>query len=503
MYTVLLVDDEENTIKILKNLLQWQNLGVSEIFTASDGQQALEIFKQHRINLLITDIKMPHLDGISLIEMVKSLYPEVKCILLTAYSEFEYARRAIMLGVENYLLKPVVKGELEHTVENALDNLYRKRFGDKEQLRENILRRWVSGNISSEELGDRAEFLQLNLFLPQYCAICIMKKTLYDIRKLLADCEHLLAEKMEVYSFWDENGRYVLIIGGKEINLAKMSQELQKLIVGNMAEDRVRISLGEVVYDVAFLHLSYQKACDGMKVFQTGQSCVIVPDDDFGIKLNTEYMIEEIRFLLFCNDEKIRSNGYKRLGEKLYRERRKKDTCDLLVIFGGMCMRILTTEFPLCTDLEEDGFYLQKLAGKEFSKTEFIKIVEKILFHTQQVFDQSFSYFSPIVQKACRYIRDSVLNGDSCSINEFCIENNMNAAYLGHIYKKETGRFFNAYLLDCRINRSVILLHNPTNQIKEIAEKVGFSSVSYFVQKFRECKGMSPKKYQNMMDRQL
>ena len=498
MYNVLLVDDEENSIKVLMDLIQWQELGVGELYTASDGQIALDIFKQHRIDLLITDVKMPHLDGIGLIERVKSRYPNVKCILLTAYSEFEYARKAIVLGVENYLLKPVIKTEFEQTVEKALDNLYKNRFGDREQMRENILRRWIGGSISSEELGEKAEILKLNLYLPQYCTICVVKNTLQDISGLLVSYERLLAEKMEVYSFWDEKGRFVMIAGGKEIDLRKLSQELSQFAVNQGAEDKIRISLGEVVYDVAFLHLSYQKACDNIEMMKDNQSCVIWQNHYFVIDLNTDFMTEEIRFLMFCNDEEVRSNGYTRLGMKLYQEVADNDTCKPLTKLWGICTRILTAEFPLGGKLQEQDVPAQRMAGTVFSKEEFVEDAEKVLYRAQAVFDQSFAQFSPIVQKACRYVQDSVLMGESCSIKEFCVANNMNAAYLGHIFKKETGKFFNDYLLQCRINRSIVLLYNPTNKIKEIAERVGFTSVSYFVQKFRECKGMSPDKYRSL-----
>lgn len=439
MYNVLLVDDEENTISILLSLIQWQELGVGELYTARDGKCALEIFKQHKIDLMITDIKMPYMDGISLIENVKSLNPNVKCILLTAYSEFEYAKKAIVLRVENYLLKPVIKTELVQTVVNALNSIYENRFSGKEQLRESILRRWIGGSISSEELGERAEILKLNLYLPQYCVICIMKNALQDNTSLLMAYEQRLAVNREVYSFWDERGRFVMIVGGKELEPEKLSQELLQFTLSEGAENKVKISLGEVVYDVAFLHLSYQKACDNMEMLKGNQSCVIWQNDYFATNMKTEFLMEEIRFLMFCNEEDLRRNGYKRLGVKLYQDDPEKDTQKLLTRLWSVCVKVLTMEIPFPVELQNGDFYLYNAAGTELSEAEFLKEVEHILYQAQGVFDRSFTQFSPIVQKACRYVRDSVLNGESCSIKEFCVVNNVNAAYLGHIYKKETG----------------------------------------------------------------
>ena len=121
--------------------------------------QALEIIASFHVDLLITDIRMPRMDGLELLARVRSVHPEIHCILLTAYGEFEYAMKAMKLGVDNYLMKPMQIQELTETIENTLDNIYIRRENREALFRENILRRWVTGNISSDELGERTYFL--------------------------------------------------------------------------------------------------------------------------------------------------------------------------------------------------------------------------------------------------------------------------------------------------------------------------------------------------------
>lgn len=99
MYTVLLADDEESVLTILKSSIDWQGLGVDTLLTAANGQIALELFSQRTIDLLVTDIRMPILDGIELIRRVRAIYPDTHCVLLTAYGEFQYAQEAIRLGL--------------------------------------------------------------------------------------------------------------------------------------------------------------------------------------------------------------------------------------------------------------------------------------------------------------------------------------------------------------------------------------------------------------------
>jgi two-component system response regulator YesN len=127
MYTVLLVDDEISLLNSLSKEINWPQFGIETVLKATDGEAALEQFKTNRIDLLITDIKMPLMDGLELLRTVRQEYPETHCVLLTAYSEFEYAREALKLGVENYILKPLKSPELEETIEKALDNIYRRR----------------------------------------------------------------------------------------------------------------------------------------------------------------------------------------------------------------------------------------------------------------------------------------------------------------------------------------------------------------------------------------
>ena len=144
MYTVLLVDDETSMLETLVQSIHWQQYGVDTVLTAADGMQALEVLSEHAVDLLITDIKMPHMDGLSLLREVRSIYPNTHCIILSAYEEFEYAKQAMQLGVENYLLKPLETEEMEESIERALDNIYSSRKISDRLFRDNVFTRWVS-----------------------------------------------------------------------------------------------------------------------------------------------------------------------------------------------------------------------------------------------------------------------------------------------------------------------------------------------------------------------
>lgn len=495
MYRVLLVDDEENVLEILKATVGWQELGVDIPMTAHDGLEALELLRVQKIDLLITDIKMPRLDGINLIRKVRSLYPDIRCVLLTAYGEFEYAKEAINMGVENYLLKPVARDEVEQTVRKALDNLYGKRQNGEALLRENIMRRWAAGSIAEEELGERAAVLGLNLYLPEYCVVCFVKNARESAFDFQATCVGFLKKQYEVYPFWDEKGRYILILGGRQLNTDEIAERLSILAEQYDTGEKVHISFGTPVADASLLHLSYQLACDSVELSDLKHSGIILHNDYLSQGFDADYLVEEIRFLFFSNEEQMRSNGYKHLGMKVYQAVKNGETDKALVRLMGICLRVLVTEFPLQDDLQSKVFGAKWKVEKDQPRETFIAETDRLLRFIQRIFGECFAQYSPIVQLAVKYIRAGVLEGSGGSVKEFCARNGMNPAYLGHLYKKETGAFFNDYLTECRINRSVILLRNPNNKIKDIAGQVGFMSTSYYVKCFRENKGVSPAKY--------
>lgn len=494
MYRVLLVDDEENVLEILKKTIQWQEMGVEQLFTAADGQQALEVLEKYSIDLLVSDIKMPRMDGISLIRKVKSFYPHIRCILLTAYGEFEYARQAISLGVENYLLKPVAKEEVEQTIQKALDNLYRQRNNGESLLRENILRRWIGGSIAEEELSERAVVLGLNLYLPQYCVVCFVNKTEDSLKEFRKNCVEHLKASYEVYPFWDEKGRYVMILGGRDLDAEKIADCILQIAQQYDLEGKISISCGTPV-EASALHFSYQTACDCVELSNLTTSGLLLRTDYNSQGFDADYLVEELRFLFFENDDLIRGNGYSHLGIKLFQMVKNEETDKMLVRLLGICLRVLITEFPELDKLQERVFGEKWKIEANQPKEVFVNEVRKVLVFVQHIFEENFMDYSPIVQLAVKYIRTGVLEGKGGSVKEFCAKNGMNPAYLGHIYKKETGFFFNDYLTQCRINRSVILLRNPNNKIKDIAEQVGFTSASYYVKCFREAKGVAPTKY--------
>ena len=495
MHTVLLADDEESVLDILKNSINWQELGVDSLLTAADGRIALDMFEQQQIDLLVTDIRMPRLSGIELIRAVRQLYPDTHCILLTAYSEFDYAKEAIRLGVENYLLKPVAKEEVEQTVRNALNNIYQKRRNTETLLHENILRRWGSGMIGSEELSERAAVFGINLYRAAYCAVLAVKKTRVSIAAFRSACVEALSKEYDVNRYWDEKGRYVMVLGGKAIDTAGVEQTVASIAEHTGMQGAVAVSVGPPVAEADLLHVSYQAACDAIELANLAGSEVVIPKPTDTQGFDADLLVEEILALYNGPDAEGRLNGYKHLAGKLYKRTAEKTPRQILESLMRGCIHVLLKNFPMEKGFQETMYHHAEQPAALDSKEAFAQAAIALLQKGYGLYTAHFQQFSPIVQVAIRSMRSCILNGEGISIKEFCAKNGMNPSYLGHLFKKETGLFFNDYLLQCRIDRSVVMLRNPNRKIKEIAQTVGFTSTSYYVKCFRENKGVSPAKY--------
>lgn len=495
MYSVLLVDDEDNILEILKHTIRWKELGVSRVLVAKNAQQALSELSIHEIDLMISDIKMPGMDGINLIKQVRASFPEVRCVLLSAYGEFAYAREAIELGVENYLLKPISQVEVEQTVWKAFDNIYAKKKNNRDLLKENILQRWVNGSISEEELSDRAMILNINLYLPAYSVICFQKTNDENVQRFISKSVNLLKAEHEVYFFWENKSRFVVIVGGKHFSAELSGCQLSELAEICGVQDAIRIAIGTMVSDIMSLQLSYQFARECLEMNNPHQNTVVLRQEWIDSGIDVDCMVEHVREICFENDTMVRENLSDYIVHKLYDSIKEGASDQILTQLLGICTRVLSTEFLLQNQAHSVMYQQIWRIEKNQTKDDFCTEAKRILQKAKEYFDQYYAAYRPIVQLAIQYAQKNAEAGSGGSLKEFCTKNHTNAAYLGHIFKKETGSFFNEYFIQCCINRSILLLKNPNNKVKSISERVGFSSVSYFVKCFRLNKGTSPAKY--------
>lgn len=174
MYKGLIVDDEPMICMGIEMMVNWKEHQISTIKIAHNGEEALKLIKEEPPQLLITDIRMPRMDGIQLVKAVRELGLDTHILVLSGYDDFEYVRTTMVLGIENYLLKPVNEEELNENVRAIVEKIQwekeqkQRASMDQNLIRENVINRWLYGSISEKELQERAEFLGFNLDAPGY-----------------------------------------------------------------------------------------------------------------------------------------------------------------------------------------------------------------------------------------------------------------------------------------------------------------------------------------------
>ncbi len=170
MYTALIVDDEKVVRSGLIQTIQWDNLGIDQILEASNGEEALRVFQENTIDIILTDIKMPKMNGIELIRKIKERDNKTHIIVISGYSDFEYLQSAIRHGVNDYILKPIRGAEINDVLLAVIDklnvdNIY---VDETAVLRENTLYRMVQGMITRLEVKEKFEQLGCDLRYGKY-----------------------------------------------------------------------------------------------------------------------------------------------------------------------------------------------------------------------------------------------------------------------------------------------------------------------------------------------
>lgn len=497
MYTVLLVDDESMILNTLKEIIPWDTYGIHCIFEANDGLSALQILEKSRVDILVTDISMPYMNGIELLKVVRKIYPKTHCVLLTAYSEFEYAKTAIQLGIDNYLLKPINPDEVEGTIKLALDSISSNQDSFYSLFQNSILLRWVQGTISSVELDERSQILRINTFLSNYCTVCVKSqgnnRCFTNFRSQLYI---KFAESYETHSFWDDKGYFVVVIAANELTVESIRDDIEYVLKKVTITDSLLISIGTVVFSSNDVFQSYKICRELLETSNIYYPKQLILTDRMLPSKKDKSKLADLLFTYFSSSSKAYR---KELSETLLREYSSAKTIEqanqTLSEFCQAITRILSQMFPNNSDIQQK-MYRHLSRYKVFpSEKQQRDELEKLLIYGYSIYRMHLDILSPIVKKALKYIENSY--SESISIKEFCAANKVGTSYLGFLFKEETGFYFSDFLLQYRIVHAMNLLNTTNLKIADVAGKVGFSSTSYFIQCFRRQTGLSPNKYRS------
>jgi len=513
LYKLLLVDDERIIREGIVRLIDWNSLEI-EVEEAANGVEAYEKIKNAVPDIIITDIKMPGMDGLELITKVKGEFPDVIFVILSGYGEFNFATRAMQYGIKYYLLKPCDEDEITNVLKKVINelkqnkqkqNFIRKMKEDLDrvmpQVKEQFLRDCVMNRLTDEK--DIAYFKDL-LQLPEG-----------KMRLLLFHLEgsHGFESRFALKNFLDNWGKdqtlLSTIIGENVLVLQKIIplkslfqyiEELKKCFY-----DYYGIHFTVAVSSEGFfeqLPVLYSEVLEYLEYrFYLGEGSIITKDDVVSSEKISELVanFDYQRLGLLIRSGNVNAVK-KEMEEFFYRLNTYKSKLDIV--------RTLCVELYI--------FIIRQ--GNTDNLNEYMKQVVEL--QTIDTISKMFAFISSIAIEITEANYKRTVQKNSKTIQEVlnAIENNigddelslskiadqivyMNVDYLGKLFKKEVGENFSQYLMNARIEKAKQLLsQDDCCKISDVAEKVGYgNNPQYFSQVFKKATGYTPSEYRKMI----
>lgn len=506
MYNVVIVDDEQTVREGIRTLLTWESMGFTIVAESSDGEEGLNAVLRIQPDVVLVDVRMPGMSGIELISEARKRGYKGYFLILSGYSDFQYAKSAISLGVKGYLLKPIDEDELYEYFSDISEELEQDR---KEKEKEELIR-----NEKKKNRGKARQNIIYNLLMKQE-PIEVIEKEIekyeldYNYKKfhvvVLSNdkfyTDTLYKEKIRLILYGLHSCEY-LVLADKVAIIIKgdnLQKDMKQLLENNKRimeryEEGFFIATGQEVICLKDICYSYegaqylndQKFLFGKKNpvsmksliekmedkenkdFSSLSDCIEI-GDLIGIEDTVHTMLERCRYKLIKESRiKVMAINNAILLIKHFKDRYTDQTKELIDI---------------------------KSYTDEVNKTESLEEMEEIVVEYCKTISEKLgnSGANSIVKRMGVFIQKNY--SKDLKLEAIAKMFGYNSAYLGKTYKKATGESFNTTLDKVRIANAKKLLMNTDLKVYQISEKVGYYNIDYFYSKFKKYVGLTPKEF--------
>ncbi len=530
LYRIMLVDDEEEVRKAIIRKMDWEKLGFQVAGDAENGEDALEKLEQLEPDVVITDIRMPYMDGLTLTARIREKHPSMKVLIFSGYDDFEYAKQAIKLNVTEYILKPVngqelaeilnrVRISLDEEIEQRrnIDTLRESYLGSLPILRELFLndlvrrttdvarivpklreygidildaRKWLAAVIHVEQL-ERTEGKVLSMH---------QELIPISVRNLAKDhlkpyCRFAIFNSME--------GITVILAvdeGNTQTGLMNLLNDICKESK-RVLEVTITVGVGHSCNTLQEISRSYQTAVDAL-----GYRAIVGKGK--AIYINDMEPVARGKLQLDASDEEELSSAIKfgtretiesvvrKLAARMEDAKVHARQYQVYMLSVANCIIKLMQQYDL--DLDEmfgpDSQYGDVLEGT-CQREEFADRIIPAAWRMNEAMGRERDYTTrKVIQEAKEYIKEHYSNPE-LSVEMLCRQLHMSPAYFSTVFKKETGQTYVNYLTEVRLKKAVELLNGTDDKTYLIAQKVGYQEQNYFSYVFKKRYGVSPTKY--------
>ncbi|MBP3899974.1 MAG: response regulator [Blautia sp.] len=526
LYSVLLVDDEEDVIRTMLKKVDWEGIGFRVMGYAHNGIEALDLAEAEAPDVVLTDIKMPYMDGLELARNLKIMYPTVRILIFSGFDEFEYAKEAIRLEVEEYILKPVDADELRRIFARIKESLDRemdeKRNVQKLRdyymeslplLRENFYSTLVEGNVAEDSIPGYLRDYQIEMDSPMYTVVVVHTSTTQlpegisavllteSVRRLARE---RLAEKWDAKMFPHEGNIVMLAPCRTQEDVVRITDEAESFcrLARHVSQAVVTIGIGKACTEISQIPESYQGAREAVSyrsIYGSGRAINIaeIEPGEGRAADNTQKKLHALFKAVKMNTQEA--------------VRKEADACVDELTSGGvslsihrfMIMELVSSlyRFAVSNRIEpepifgEDESLFRNVTNMDSRQLrEWLYKVSLAMWEQLRISRES--GVQTFVGKAIDYVRDNYGDQD-LTIDKICGILGVSAAYFSTTFKKETGKTFIAFLTDYRMEQAVQRLVEGDDKTYVIAAQVGYADPAYFSYVFKKSFGVSPSKYRS------
>lgn len=533
MYKIMIVDDEDEVREGVKRLTDWERCGFELVGDFSNGRDALEAVERLHPDVVITDINMPYMDGLELTALISGMYRELKIVILTGYEDFVYAKQAIKLKVNEYLLKPInlqeftdllmkMKRELddEQARMEDMSKLRQQLHESLPLLRERFLDKLVTVPMTVNDIEQKFHYFQLKLEGAAFLAMLfdlegageeqrgstasgaemLLRFALFNI------AQEILQEENDGIVFQTRDDKVAALLGGPVEDAAVKAQKLAAHVgqaVQKYLKRDVSTGIGRVYPSLAQLRTSYQEASSALDYrFLLGSGRIIsIQDVEFGDRNGPSNYYEFEKKLMAALKTAKASHAAVILDEWFTELKESGATASSCY---GYLHRVMAAFINV---IAQSGFDDSELLGEDpFSRIPPLKTVDQMKSWLEEMCRSVIAFLSERrtnvnntqLQDAILYINEHY-NEPGLSLSQVCQHVFLSLSYFSGLFKQQTGDTFVEYLTRLRLDKAKQLLITTQLKTYDIAERVGYSDPQYFSVIFKRNTGRTPKEYRTVM----
>ena len=511
----MVVDDERIARKGLMSSVNWESLNCKVICEAADGISACSMLQSNNIDIVVTDIRMPGMDGIELGRHIHENYPAIKVIILTGYADFNYAQSAIRYGVVDFILKPIIIQKVIDAVKKATAQLLQQNENLSE-MREKFFQDCFIGNLT-DSAAIKSKLARLQITLDSYFVVAFeIDKTEDNENGFSPEIHHKFTTAVKnLISLGFKNISYysvfissrmicsVLSFTGSDSsdcmqNIMNTCESIMEMLE-SFTEERLFIGISSMYRSPSRLAEAYSEALDALsgRFYNDSETSIFVP-------YNKNQSIQEASITNKYIDKIIESleTGNCRdtltlLHELLERQRALKQPIEHIKNIGlqicSLCSKLLTNHNISFSKVVENGESVYKEILQSRSINHLSEILKNIVKTVSVYLSPAERQNSNIIDRALEYINNNYK--ENISLQSVADNIHVNSSYLSRLFRKKNGETLVEYITRMRMEKAMELLKNANLQIFEVAALVGIDDPAYFSHLFKKYTGLSPKEY--------